>query len=126
MTDQTPPIAVEREAATKFATITVEGSNVEFPVEAGETVFAAAARNGYIWPTVCGGRADCSRCCMTVLEGSDNLSHMEFAERATLQRLRWAHGVEDPRDRLACQTRLNGDAVVHRRSVRRRPAEEVG
>lgn len=99
--------------------IVVRGSDVEFDVEPGETVFKAAARNGYIWPTVCGGRADCTRCCMTIIEGADRLTPMTGPERETLARLRWVHQDEAEDERLACCTGLTGDVVVFRRSVRR-------
>lgn len=113
------------ERPDRVHTINVRGSNVEFTVEPGETVFEAAARHGYIWPTVCGGRADCTRCCMVVLEGAEYLTPMGTAERQTLERLRWADGIVNPDERLACQTELTGDVVVHRRSIRRRAASGV-
>lgn len=100
--------------------ITVLGSNVAFAVRRGETVFEAAARNGFIWPTVCGGRADCTRCSMVVLEGAENLSPMTELEREALDRARWAEGEANPDERLACCTELTGSVVVHRRSVRLR------
>jgi 2Fe-2S ferredoxin len=98
----------------------VLGSDVEFDVEPGETVFDAAARNGYSWPTVCGGQADCSRCCMTIVRGAEHLTPMTGAERETLSRLIWVHQDEAGDERLACCTGLTGDVVVHRRSVRLR------
>jgi len=104
--------------------VTVEASNLRFSVEPGETVFEAAQRHGYAWPTICGGRADCTRCFMEVLDGAENLSPMGPAERAALDRCRW-RGEERPWERLACCARVLGAVTVRRRSVRPRERGDV-
>lgn len=91
-------------------------SRIEFTVAAGETVFSAAGRQGIVWPTVCGGVAECTKCFMKVLQGSEHLSPMGDSERQVLQRMRW-RGNPEPGERLACCVRLTGDIEVHRRSV---------
>ena len=89
-------------------------------VAAGESLLAAAHRQGWFWPTVCNGDCDCGTCWMVVDEGAEHCSAMEAAERATL-----AQGMKanEPRARLACQVRVSGPVVVTRRSVRA-PARE--
>lgn len=104
--------------------VTVEASNLCFTAEPGETVFDAAGRHGYDWPTICGGKADCSRCFMEVLDGAENLSPMGTAEREALDRCRW-RGEERPWERLACCARVLGAVTVRRRSVRRRDRGDV-
>jgi ferredoxin len=104
--------------------VTVQASNLSFDALPGETVYAAAERNGYAWPTICGGKADCTRCFMEVLEGGENLGPMGRAELAALQERRW-RGEERPWERLACCATVHGAVTVRRRSVRRRTQGEV-
>lgn len=106
------------------STVTVQASNVSFTAKPGETVFAAAARHGYVWPSICGGKADCTRCLMEVVDGVERLSPMEAAEREALQRVRRLDTVCSDR-RLACCAGVLGNVTVRRRSVRRRGEGEV-
>lgn len=99
--------------------VTVRVSEVRFTAHVGETVFAAAGRHGYAWPTVCGGKADCTRCVMEVLEGEENLGPMDRDERAALEEMRW-RGEPRSWERLACRATVLGPVTVRRRSVRRR------
>jgi ferredoxin len=89
-------------------------------VATGESLMAAARRQGWFWPTVCEGDCECGTCWVVVEDGAEHCSVMEAAERATL-----AKGMKasEPRARLACQTRVSGPVVVTRRSVRA-PANE--
>jgi ferredoxin len=84
-------------------------------VAAGETLMAAAQRQGWFWPTVCGGDCDCGTCWVVVEEGAEHGSAMETAERATLAKGMKAN---EPRARLACQLKVTGSMVVNRRSVK--------
>lgn len=100
--------------------VTVQPSGVRLDPAPGETVFAAAARQGYRWPTVCGGLGTCRTCLMVVDEGRENCSPIEDLEGEGLDALK------EPRDgvrRLACQTRVSGDVVVTKRGVKPVPAE---
>lgn len=110
MTHQTP------------CTVEVRPAGHRFTVADGESVMAAAERAGLYWPTVCHGRAECSRCRMVVEAGAEHVSAMQQAERQTLLRLRGRRGVD--RERLACQTRTTGPIQVRRRGVVRRDSEE--
>lgn len=104
--------------------VTVRASNVSFPAAPGETVFEAAERHGFRWPSICGGKADCTRCFMEVIDGAEHLSPMGPAEREALERVRW-RGEVHPEERLACCTSVSGDVTVRRRSVRLREQGEV-
>lgn len=54
---------------------------------------------------ICGGRGFCTSCRVEVLAGSNNLSSVSALERERL-------GADAGRLRLACQTRVFGDAHV--------------
>ena len=49
--------------------VVVRPSGSTFEAEPGETIMAAALRNGYWWPTTCNGRAECAVCAVVVDEG---------------------------------------------------------
>jgi 2Fe-2S ferredoxin len=87
-----------------------------FDVASDETVFAAAARAGLRWPTVCGGNGSCGTCASTVTGGAENCSPIGPLERETL-----ATVLRQPTDggrRLVCQLRISGPVTVLRRGVR--------
>ncbi|MGQ0464180.1 MAG: 2Fe-2S iron-sulfur cluster-binding protein [Sporichthyaceae bacterium] len=99
--------------------VTVQPAGVRLDPEPGESVFAAATRAGYRWPTVCGGLGTCRTCVMVVEDGRANCSTIEELEGEGLDALK------EPRDgvrRLACQTRVTGDVVVLKRGVKAVPA----
>jgi ferredoxin len=101
-------------------TVTVQPNGVRLDPEPGETVFLAAARQGYRWPTVCGGLGTCRTCLMVVDEGRENCSPIGDLEAEGLDALK------EPKDgvrRLACQTRVSGDVLVTKRGVKPIPAE---
>lgn len=99
--------------------VTVQPAGIRLDPEPGETVFAAATRFGYRWPTVCGGLGTCRTCLMVVEAGAEYCSPIEDWEAEGLDALK------EPRDgvrRLACQTRVSGDVVVQKRGVKPVPA----
>jgi len=98
-------------------TLRVLPSNIRFDVRPGMTIFEAAAESGVSWPSICNGAVECARCYMEVIEGEEFLSPMGEAERGTLERVRWSGGTHGS-ERLACCTKINGDVLVRRRSVR--------
>jgi ferredoxin len=51
--------------------------------------------------------ADCGICIFKVIEGEENLSEKTFREKDFLQAMH-----ADPRERLACQTRIMGDVTI--------------
>jgi len=97
-------------------TVRVEPAGIELDVAPGETVMAAATRNGYVWPTVCGGRAECGVCVLKVL-ASNGLPPPEPLEAARLGALPLAAGTEW---RLACQLRPGTEGLVVRKAGVRR------
>lgn len=94
----------------------MEPSGVSFEVEPGETVFVAAARHGYRWPTVCGGLGTCRSCVMTVVEGGQACSAIGPWEAEGLDEIGASSG--PALQRLACQTRINGPVRVRKPGVR--------
>ena len=97
--------------------ILVQPLGVVFELELGETLMSAALRAGYYWPTICKGNAQCNRCAVRVVDGA-GLEPYSAVELVGLRSVRWRNGEEDHRDRLACQLRAHGDAVVDKRGVR--------
>jgi uncharacterized 2Fe-2S/4Fe-4S cluster protein (DUF4445 family) len=111
---------------------TPSGKRGRFPLDT--PVLQAARTLGVDIDTVCGGRAICGRCQVTVSEG-------EFAKHAIVSRTshlspitpseqRYGHKRPlKPGRRLSCQALLNGDVVVdvpsesqvHKQVVRKRP-----
>lgn len=96
--------------------VTVAPSGVVLEVGEHETVFAAARRNGYWWPTVCGGLGTCRTCLLAVSDGAQNCAPAGELEREGLATLGRA---PDGQTRLACQLRVNGPVTVVKRGVRR-------
>lgn len=103
------------------APVRVEPLGVVIEVEAGESLMAAAERAGYTWPTICKGNAQCNRCVVRVLDGG-GLEPYSAVELAGLRAVRWRGREEDHGERLACQLRAVGPAVVEQRGVRVREA----
>ena len=99
------------------ARVRVEPLGVEFELQPGETLMAAAQRSGYYWPTICKGNAQCNRCAVSVVDGTGLLPYSPV-ELAGLRNVRWRDGPEDHTDRLACQ--------LSRRECRSDRGEERG
>lgn len=95
--------------------VVVRPADVRLDPEPGETVFLAAARQGYRWPTICGGNGTCRTCVMVVEAGAENCSPIGDLEAEGLDALKEA---KDGMHRLACQTRVVGDVVVTKRGVK--------
>jgi ferredoxin, 2Fe-2S len=100
--------------------VRVEPLGVDLDVAPGETIFGAAHRLGYAWPTVCGGVASCRVCYLEVVEGADCLSEMSELERRALAETFGGNEHDGKPVRLTCQTELIADgAVVYKRGVAR-------
>lgn len=103
--------------------VKVDPHGVTIAAEVGETVMAAAIRDGYWWPTVCEGMGDCHVCFTQVIEGEGNLSPIEGWEQEGLDLLGPAAAQGRPGQvRLACQARVLGDVRLLKRGVRPRPS----
>ncbi|WP_322747057.1 MULTISPECIES: 2Fe-2S iron-sulfur cluster-binding protein [unclassified Frankia] len=102
------------------AQVTVTPSGIVLAVAEAETVFAAARRCGYWWPTVCDGVGTCRTCVLQVSAGAENCGPIDDLEDEGLRAI--GPGTNG-RIRLACQLRVTGPVVVVKRGVRR--AEEL-
>jgi len=110
-------------------TVRVEPAGLEIEVRPGETLFDAAWREGYDWPTICLGQALCTHCHIRLLSAdAAALSPIEKDERLALQRVaRRLYKLDMTGLRLACQMEIfAGDLVVEQRTFRgeRRPDAE--
>jgi 2Fe-2S ferredoxin len=104
--------------------IRVEPIGIEVEAPDGETVMDAVCARGYYWPVGCAKNGECTNCAMEVVSGVGRLSTMGRYERQNLLRQRGPRAVEDPRLRLACQARVQGDVVVYKRGVE--PFDSMG
>jgi 2Fe-2S ferredoxin len=105
--------------------VRVEPSGVSIEVREGETLMAAAERQGYRWPTICHGQAICTACCIVL---DDNLEAFEPADQVELNGLELLRGrsfYEGKTVRLACQARVVASTVVTKRGVRRAASAEI-
>ena len=96
--------------------ITMKPADAVIGVGPGESVLTAAFREGYRWPSVCGGEAMCGTCFVKVEEGAEHISPIGDAEAF---RLKFIGRANDPTIRLACQMHLSGDVVAFKRGVRK-------
>jgi class 3 adenylate cyclase/nitrite reductase/ring-hydroxylating ferredoxin subunit len=83
--------------------------DVEFDVEANETLLEAGLRSGVAFAHACGGRAKCSTCRISVTNGLERCSRRTDIEQLMADRLGLADDV-----RLACQLRPQGAISVRR------------
>ena len=97
--------------------IRVEPIGIEVEAPRGETVLDAVCASGYYWPVGCAKNGECANCAMEVISGLGRLTGMGRYERQNLVRQRGESSLEDPRLRLACQARVEGDVVVYKRGV---------
>lgn len=108
--------------------VRVEPAGVEIEVRPGETLFDAAWREGYAWPTICLGQALCTHCHVRLRDASSAvLSPVGKDERLAIQRIsRRLYKGDMAGVRLACQMEISaGDLVVEQTTFRgeRRPEE---
>jgi class 3 adenylate cyclase/nitrite reductase/ring-hydroxylating ferredoxin subunit len=92
-----------------MAKVTSLPDNVDFHVNADETLLEAALRSGVTWAHACGGRAKCSTCRIWVVDGLDACSQRTAAETSMAERLGFTDEV-----RLACQLKPQGELCVRR------------
>lgn len=98
--------------------IRVEPAGVSFDTEDGETIMAAAIRNGYSWPTICGGSGTCKTCVFQTLDGADNLAPAKRYEQEGLDAIAGTLPDGGKNWRLACQARATGDVTLRKVGVR--------
>jgi ferredoxin, 2Fe-2S len=92
----------------------IEPAGVEIIVEPEETLFDAALREGYDWPTICVGQGTCTHCHIRLLCGESTVSPITTEyERRAIKRLAQRLYHNDPTGvRLACQVELCADITV--------------
>jgi 2Fe-2S ferredoxin len=91
---------------------------VEIIVRSGESLMAAAQRQGYFWPTRCRGQALCTACLFEVVSGDENFSLREPLEQSALDSLSAFQTRRAGQLRLACQARPLTSVTVFKRGVR--------
>lgn len=99
----------------RFPTAVVEPAGVVIEVRDDETLFDAAYREGYDWPTVCAGQGTCSRCHVKIMQGAEHVSPSVPAapEERVLKRVAQRSYDNDTEGlRLACQIEFTGDVTV--------------
>ena len=92
-----------------MAKVTALPDDVEFETGADETLLEAGLRSGVAFAHACGGRAKCSTCRISVVDGLEACSPRTEAETLMAGRLGFADEV-----RLACQLRPQGKVRVRR------------
>jgi 2Fe-2S ferredoxin len=105
--------------------VEVQPLGVRIRVAEAETVFEAAWRNGYSWPTRCYGQALCTFCCLEVERGASHALPPEKEEQLVIDRIRRVRASEPAGPgrpayvpyRLACRMKINGDVVVKKDGV---------
>jgi 2Fe-2S ferredoxin len=94
-----------------------------FSVDEMQTLLEAATAAGWIWPSVCGGLAECGTCAFTVESGGESLIPIEQREQARLDTLPSRRAFPDRCWRLACQARTIGATTLTIRKICTPPAE---
>ena len=98
--------------------IQVEPTGVSFEANEDETIMAAAIRNGYTWPTICGGQGTCKTCVFLTLEGKSNLVEIEPWEEQALDSIIHTLPKRGQGWRLACQAKATGNVRLRKIGVR--------
>lgn len=75
--------------------------------DAGKTLLKHFQENAIDWMHACGGKGRCTTCKVIVKHGAENLGPLTSAEERYLR-----DGALGSGERLACQTKVNGDVTV--------------
>jgi len=102
---------VKKSTKVRKAGLIVVGFTEKFPLSPAISILNTLLRNGVPISHLCGGKAVCGTCRIKILEGEENLSPMQEAERV---RLTSGTGKQDPppHTRLACQSYARGDITI--------------
>jgi ferredoxin, 2Fe-2S len=108
-----------------MATVRVLPAGIEFEVRPGESVAAAAWRQGYTWPTKCWGQVECMVCFVRMVDGE--LSMVPPGEEEVHQmRTLLPRRLRSPLTRLGCRLEVTGEGVVLEKKGVHAPAEGAG
>lgn len=83
--------------------------DVEVEARTGRSLLDAALKSGIPHTHACGGNARCTTCRVLVVEGSNGLAEPTWKETRVAKKLGLGGSY-----RLACQTKVEGDATVRR------------
>lgn len=87
--------------------LTILPNNEVIEVSGAETLLATLKSSGYEIKSSCGGCASCGDCVIKVKDGEKNLSETTFEERRLLGSV-----FHITKERLSCQTRINGPVTI--------------
>jgi adenylate cyclase len=87
--------------------IRVQGRAEPVPSSTVVSLLVTLQRHGVPIDTVCGGRAQCGRCLVRILAGSERMNRPAAAELRRLESLG-----AGPDHRLACQSYTRGDLEI--------------
>ena len=93
--------------------------DIELTVRPGESMMAAAQRQGYFWPTRCRGQAICTACLFEVVSGGEGFEPVRSLETDALEDLSEFQAKRAGQLRLGCQARPRAAATVFKRGVKR-------
>ncbi len=106
-------------AETEGHRVHVQPAGVYIEVGEGETMMSAAQRDGYRWPSVCGGTAECTTCFVVIKSGLEAVAGPDESEEVALELVRMRFPNNSESVRLACQLKVIDDGVeVFRPGVR--------
>ena len=98
--------------------IGIKGREEAIPSSPAISILNLLQRNGVPIQTICGGRAQCGRCVIRILEGGERMNRKNQREIIRLQAL---NAGEDMR--LACQSYTRGDIEIE---IINRPTVDPG
>ena len=87
--------------------IRIKGREGAIPSSPAISILNLLQRNGIPIQTICGGRAQCGRCVIRIIEGGERMNKSNQREIIRLQAL---NAGEDMR--LACQSYARGDIEI--------------
>ncbi len=97
----------------------IESASISFSVISGETVIQAAWRNGFYWPTICGGVAECGACRCEVTSGVDHVLAPDIQEQIFFRSHPRLNNIANTQ-RLACRLKITGPVTIAKTGVKRR------
>jgi ferredoxin len=98
--------------------VRVEPADVSIRVRPGESLMAAAERQGYRWPTICHGQGVCTACCIVLEGNAEAFDPPALLELQGLKLLAERSFYEGKVVRLPCQAHPIADTTVTKRGVR--------
>lgn len=94
-------------------------SEVELSCFVGETLIQCAWRNGYYWPTICGGTGDCGACRCMIKSNAGTCGELQLEEQVYF-RTHPSVAEDGTPIRLACCLEIRGPLVVEKRGIRKK------